>query len=294
MPTTLRRIFQVIDGAKKLVGDGFDVTSPMPGSRIRQLSPFLLLDHTGPMRVEPTDTPLGAHPHPHRGFETVTVVYQGYLAHRDTAGHSGYLGPGDVQWMTAGAGLLHEEMHEREFSRRGGTLELIQLWVNVPAKDKMAPPNYQNLTAEAIPSLPVSGSDDEGHIRVIAGTYGGITGPAHTFSPLILLDAHLPEGSSTTLTLPADYNVGLYVVTGDVLVNGTRPAQTKQLVVLGWDAPDVQLTCSQDSIVLVMAGQPIVEPLATYGPFVMNTNEELMQAIADSESGQMGQFSDEE
>ncbi|GAB2957146.1 pirin family protein [Hymenobacter coalescens] len=287
-PPALRRIFQVIDGVKKLVGDGFDVTSPMPGSRIRQLSPFLLLDHTGPMTVHPTDTPLGAHPHPHRGFETVTVVYQGYLAHRDTAGHSGHLGPGDVQWMTAGAGLLHEEMHEQEFSRRGGVLELLQLWVNVPAKDKMAPPRYQELPAALIPSVPTT--DGQGYLRVIAGDYGGTQGPAQTFSPLVLLDAHLPEGCATTLHLPANYNVGLYVVQGDVLVNDSRPAQTKQLVVLGWDAPDLRLSASQDSTVLIMAGQPIVEPLATYGPFVMNTNDELMQAIDDYESGRMGRF----
>ncbi|RTQ50842.1 pirin family protein [Hymenobacter gummosus] len=290
MTKPFRRIFQVIDGVKKLVGDGFDVCSPMPGARIRQLSPFLLLDHTGPMPVRPTDSPLGAHPHPHRGFETVTVVYQGALAHRDTAGHRGHLGPGDVQWMTAGAGLLHEEMHEREFARRGGTLELIQLWVNVPAKDKMAPPAYQELSAADIPSVAVA--DGRGYVRVIAGTYGGVTGPARTFSPLLLLDAHLLEDSTTTLTLPAHYNVGLYVVTGDVLINGGRPAHTKQLVVLGWDAPDVEITCSQDSVVLVMAGLPIEEPLATYGPFVMNTNQELMQAIADYENGRLGSFSE--
>jgi quercetin 2,3-dioxygenase len=286
--THFRRIFQVIDGVKKLVGDGFDVCSPMPGSRIRQLSPFLLLDHTGPTVVRPTETPLGAHAHPHRGFETVTVVYQGYLAHRDTAGHRGHLGPGDVQWMTAGAGLLHEEMHEREFARRGGVLELIQLWVNVPAKDKMAPPNYQELSAADIPS--VAAANGRGYIRVIAGTYGGVTGPASTFSPLILLDAHLLEDSTTTLSLPPHYNVGLYVVTGDVLINGGRPAHTKQLVVLGWDSPDVQISCSQDSVVLVMAGQPIEEPLATYGPFVMNTNQELVQAIDDYENGRLGSF----
>ncbi|RAK63884.1 pirin family protein [Hymenobacter edaphi] len=290
MTNTFRRIFQVIDGVKKLVGDGFDVCSPMPGSRIRQLSPYLLLDHTGPVPVRPTDTPLGAHPHPHRGFETVTVVYQGYLAHRDTAGHQGHLGPGDVQWMTAGAGLLHEEMHEREFARRGGTLELIQLWVNVPAKDKLVPPTYQELPAATIPSVAVEGGP--GRLRVIAGEYQGVQGPARTFSPLTLLDAHLPEGSTTTLHLPADYNVGLYVVKGDVLINDHRPAHTKQLVVLGWDATDIRLSSTEDSIVLVLAGAPIVEPLATYGPFVMNTNEELMQAIADYEGGRLGSFDD--
>lgn len=290
MTKHFRRIFQVIDGVKKLVGDGFDVCSPMPGARIRQLSPYLLLDHTGPMPVQPTEHPLGAHPHPHRGFETVTVVYQGYLAHRDTAGHQGHLGPGDVQWMTAGAGLLHEEMHEREFSRRGGTLELIQLWVNVPAKDKMAPAAYQELPAATIPTLALA--EGAGRLRVIAGEYAGTAGPARTFSPLTLLDVFLPEGGATTLALPPDYNVGLYVVKGDVLINEHRPAHTKQLIVFGWDAADIRLSAAEDSTVLVLAGAAIEEPLATYGPFVMNTNQELVQAIEDYESGRLGSFTD--
>ncbi|MCC2547633.1 pirin family protein [Hymenobacter sp. BT175] len=291
METSFRRIFQIIDGNKKLVGDGFDVTSPMPGPRIRQLSPFLLIDHTGPMPVAPTETPLGAHPHPHRGFETVTVVYSGHLAHRDTAGHSGQLGPGDVQWMTAGSGLLHEEMHEREFSKRGGVLELLQLWVNVPAQDKMAPPRYQELAAAAIPTLPAAGGP--GTIRVIAGSYEHLAGPAETFSPLTLLDVHLPAGAAPTLELPAHYNVGIYVVKGKVRLHDNRTAATKQLVVYGWDGPGIGLTAEEDSVLLVLAGQPIEEPLATYGPFVMNTNQELMQAITDFEAGKMGSFGDQ-
>jgi redox-sensitive bicupin YhaK (pirin superfamily) len=290
--TTARRIFQVIDGNKKFVGDGFDVTSPMPGPRIRQLSPFLLIDHTGPMPVAPTDTPLGTPPHPHRGFETVTVVYEGHLAHRDTAGYSGKLGSGDVQWMTAGSGLLHEERHEREFAKQGGTLELAQLWVNVPKKDKMAPPRYQELPASVIPSVPTA--DGLGTIRVIAGNYEGSTGPAETFSPMIMLDVHLGKGANTKLHLPADYNVGIYVVKGDVTFNGNRQAKTKQLVVFGWDSSDILVTCAKDSILLVLAGEPIEEPLATYGPFVMNTNKELIQAMADFENGSMGKFDDDE
>ncbi|TGE27943.1 pirin family protein [Hymenobacter metallicola] len=292
MSTTFRRIFQVIDGNKKIVGDGFDVTSPMPGPRIRQLSPYLLIDHTGPMPVAPTDKPLGTPPHPHRGFETVTVVYEGALAHRDTAGHSGTLGPGDVQWMTAGAGLLHEERHEREFARQGGTLELLQLWVNVPKRDKMAPPRYQNIRAAAIPAVPVA--EGRGTIRVIAGSYEHVIGPAETFSPITLLDVQLSQGAETILHLPADYNVGIYVVKGSVLLHGNRPATTKQLVVFGWDSPAVQLTATEDAVLLVLAGEPIEEPLATYGPFVMNTNQELVQAIADFESGGMGKFEDDE
>ncbi|WP_223827737.1 pirin family protein [Hymenobacter armeniacus] len=290
--TTFRRIFQVIDGNRKAVGDGFQVTSPMPGPRIRQLSPFLLIDHIGPMAIAPSETPLGSPPHPHRGFETVTVMYQGVLAHRDTAGHQGNIGPGDVQWMTAGAGLMHEELYEKEFTRRGGTLEVVQLWVNMPRKDKMAPANYQDIPSTEIKTLPTA--DGKGTIRVIAGSYEGVTGPASTFSPLTMLDVHLPKGSEFTLKLPQDYNVGLYIVKGDVLLHGNRPAATKQLVVLGWNSEEAHLTATEDSIVLVLAGEPIEEPLATYGPFVMNTNKELVQAIADYERGAMGKFEDEE
>ena len=290
--TTFRRIFQIIDGNKKAVGDGFQVTSPMPGPRIRQLSPFLLIDHIGPMTVAPSEKPLGSPPHPHRGFETVTIMYQGVLAHRDTAGHQGNIGPGDVQWMTAGAGLMHEELYEKEFTRKGGTLEVVQLWVNMPRKDKMAPANYQDIPSSAIKTLPTA--DGKGTIRVIAGSYEGVNGPATTFSPMTMLDVHLPQGAAATITLPQDYNVGLYVVKGSVTVNGQKPAATQQLVVLGWDSASAHIAASEDSIVLVLAGEPIEEPLATYGPFVMNSNKELVQAIADYESGAMGKFEDDE
>lgn len=214
------------------------------------------------------------------------------LAHRDTAGHAGNIGPGDVQWMTAGAGLMHEELYGKEFTRQGGTLEVVQLWVNMPKQDKMAPANYQDIPASAIRTLPTA--DGQGTIRVIAGTYEGVRGPASTFSPMTMLDVHLPKGAEFTLTLTADYNVGLYVVKGNVQLHGNRPAATKQLVVLGWNSPDAHLTATEDSIVLVLAGEAIEEPLATYGPFVMNTNKELVQAIADFEAGAMGTFEDDE
>lgn len=284
-----RKVFQVIDGVHKKVGDGFDVTSPMPGSRIRQLSPYLLIDHTGPMKVAPTEKPLGADPHPHRGFETVTIVYQGYLAHRDTAGYSGRIGPGDVQWMTAGSGLLHEERHEKEFSKKGGVLELVQLWVNVPAKDKMAPPRYQELPKEHIPSIETSNSG--GCIRVIAGNYQNTTGPAETFSPITLLDIYQQKGTGLTLQLPIDFNVGIYLIQGAAIING-RDAHTKQLVVFGWNAEIIELSFTEDTTFLVLAGAPIEEPLATYGPFVMNTNKELIAAMKDFEEGKMGRFTD--
>lgn len=289
MEVEKRKVFQVIDGVHKKVGDGFEVTSPMPGSRIRQLSPYLLIDHTGPMKVAPTDKPLGADPHPHRGFETVTIVYQGYLAHRDTAGYSGKIGPGDVQWMTAGSGLLHEERHEKEFSKKGGVLELVQLWVNVPAKDKMAAPRYQELTKETIPVIDTD--NNGGHIRVIAGTYQATPGPAQTFSPITLLDVFQKKGTRLLLQLPEDYNVGIYLVNGAANING-REVRTKQLVVFGWNAENIEFSFTEDTMFLVLAGAPIEEPLATYGPFVMNTNKELIAAMKDFEEGKMGRFAD--
>jgi redox-sensitive bicupin YhaK (pirin superfamily) len=183
-------------------------------------------------------------------------------------------------------------MYDRDFAQRGGTLELLQLWVNMPKADKLVEPKYQELRAASIPNVPVPGG--QGTIRVIAGSYGRETGPASTFSPMTLLDLHLTKGDDFVLTLPAAYNVGLYVARGSVLVNGDRPAKTQQLVVLGWNSTDVQITAAEDSLVLVLAGAPIEEPLATYGPFVMNTNEELMAAIADFESGNMGKFPEDE
>jgi len=289
MQNSTRKVFQVIDGTRKMVGDGFDVTSPMPGSRIRQLSPFLLIDHTGPMVVAPTENPLGADPHPHRGFETVTIVYQGFLAHRDTAGYSGKIGPGDVQWMTAGSGLLHEERHEKEFSKKGGTLELVQLWVNVPKKDKLHPPRYQELSSAIIPSIAI----DNGNavIRVVAGTYEAITGPAKTFSPITILDVLQKAGTTIQLNIPADYNTGIYVIKGKAEING-KQVKDKQLVNFGWDAETIVVNCTSTITFLVLAGEPIEEPLATYGPFVMNTNKELIQAMEDFNSGKMGKFED--
>jgi quercetin 2,3-dioxygenase len=283
----LRTIAQVIDGATKKVGDGFEISSPMPGSRIRQLSPFLLIDHSGPTVIQPTEKPLGADAHPHRGFETVTLVYQGYLDHRDTAGHSGSIGPGDVQWMTAGSGLLHEEKFGKEFSKNGGTIELIQLWVNVPKKDKMVAPRYQELPKEKIPVI--NDRDTKSNLRIIAGEYNGVKGPAETYSPIQLWDLKLGKGGEMTLNISKDYNLGIYIVRGSVKINN-KMASTKQLVNFGWDAERVHINAEEDSLLVILAGEPIEEPLATYGPFVMNTNTELVQALADYEGGKFGRF----
>jgi len=284
---TLRTVAQVIDGATKKVGSGFEISSPMPGSRIRQLSPFLLIDHSGPTTIQPSEIPLGADAHPHRGFETVTLVYQGYLDHRDTAGHSGSLGPWDVQWMTAGSGLLHEEKFGKAFSQKGGVVELIQLWVNVPKKDKMVTPRYQELDRDRIPVI--EEPENKMRLRVIAGTYNGVSGPAKTYSPIELWDVQLGAGGHTIFHFPIAYNLGIYVVRGRVTVNN-REATTKQLVNFGWNAERVEITATEDALLLILAGEPIEEPLATYGPFVMNTNKELMQALQDYEAGTFGSF----
>jgi len=285
----LRTVAQVIDGAEKTVGGVFKISSPMPGSRIRQLSPFLLIDHSGPSVIEPTEQILGGEAHPHRGFETVTLVYQGYLDHRDTGGHAGSLAPFDVQWMTAGSGLLHEEKFGREFTRNGGTIELIQLWVNLPKKDKMVQPRYQELQKDSIPVI----SEDNGKVklRIIAGAYGDVKGPALTYSPINLWDIELAKGTEKQLTIPKDDNLGIYVVRGDVTINN-RKALTKQLVNFGWDNELIKISAEEDSLLLILSGEPIEEPLATYGPYVMNTNRELVQALEDFGNGKFGSFSE--
>src|SRR5215218_9342981 len=277
----LRTVAQVIDGAVKKVGNGFEISSPMPGARIRQLSPFLLIDHSGPTVVQPTDTPLGADAHPHRGFETVTLVYEGYLDHRDTAGHSGSIGPWEVQWMTAGSGLLHEEKFGKAFSHSGGIIELIQLWVNVPKKDKMVAPRYQELGKETIPVI--REPEHKATLRVIAGQYNDVKGPAQTYSPIELWDLQLNQGGSKVIHISKDYNLGIYIVRGSVTIND-RKATPKQLVNFGWNAEKVAIQAHEDCLLVILAGEPIEEPLATYGPFVMNTNRELVQALADYET----------
>jgi quercetin 2,3-dioxygenase len=257
------------------VGDGFPVHTVLDYQRHPELSPFLLLDHAGPADFPPAEKPRGVGWHPHRGFETVTVVLDGEVDHEDTAGNGGRIGPGDVQWMTAGSGLLHKEMHSPEFTRRGGRFHALQLWVNLPAKSKMTAPRYQTLTAAQIPSV-------DG-VRVIAGEYRGAKGPAQTFTPVNLLLADLKGERS--LRLRDGYSAGLYVVDGTLTVNGER-AKSGELVVLDRHGDEVQL--SGEATVFVMNGAPIEEPVVGYGPFVMNTTREIQQAYADFHAGRLG------
>jgi hypothetical protein len=269
------------------VGDGFPVRSLFSyNSHGGYMSPFLLLDYAGPASFTPTTDQRGVGEHPHRGFETVTIVYRGEVQHRDSTGAGGTIGPGDVQWMTAGAGILHEEFHSQAFARSGGMLDMVQLWVNLPAKHKMTTPGYQTLLRQDIPVVDLP--QGAGSLRVIAGEYGGRTGPAHTFSPMDVWDLRLQQGRSTSLAFKAERTAALVVLRGTVQVNGSEIVREAQLVMLDRDAGEVALEANSDAALLVLSGEPLNEPIVGYGPFVMNTQEEIGQAIADFKSGKFG------
>ena len=271
------------------VGDGFPARSLFSyNSHGRDLSPFLMLDYAGPYRFDPAAHRRGVGQHPHRGFETVTIVYEGEVEHRDSTGAGGKIGPGDVQWMTAASGILHEEFHSPEFTASGGTLEMVQLWVNLPAKDKMAAPGYQTLLDADIPSVALA--DDAGRVRVIAGEFDGHRGPARTFTAMDVWDVRLNAGKTATFTLPEGRTLALVVLKGTVLVNGSAVTREAQMVTLARDGSDVALEANTDATVLLLSGEPIDEPIVGYGPFVMNTQEEISQAIADFNGGRFGQI----
>ncbi|MGB2060233.1 pirin family protein [Alcanivorax sp. NBRC 102024] len=272
------------------VGDGFPVRSLFSyESHGKQLSPFLLLDYAGPARFPPATKPRGVGEHPHRGFETVTIVYQGEVAHRDSTGEGGVIGPGDVQWMTAGAGILHEEFHSPAFTYQGGHLEMIQLWVNLPAADKMTPPSYQGITGEQIPVAPLD--DGKGEIRVIAGDYQGHKGPARTFSPMLVWDVTVQAHANVILEVPDGWNTAVIARNGCCLINEHARAAVGQMVVLSAQGDQVQIQAEADSQLLLIAGEPLNEPIEGYGPFVMNTKEEIRQAIRDFQQGDFGKMS---
>jgi hypothetical protein len=271
------------------VGDGFPVRSLFSYDTLgRQISPFLLLDYAGPHRFDPAPRPRGVGQHPHRGFETVTIVYDGEVAHRDSTGKGGTIGTGDVQWMTAGGGILHEELHSPGFTRTGGPFRMVQLWVNLPAKDKMTAPGYQAIVAADIPVVELP--EAAGEVRVIAGAFGGTTGPARTFTPINLWDMRLKAGASVTLDLPDGHNSALVVLAGHVIVGGTQAAGEAEMVLLSNDGSGVTIDADGEVMILVMTGQPIDEPIVGYGPFVMNSEDEIRAAVADFNSGRFGQM----
>jgi len=271
------------------VGDGFPVRSMFSYSdQGRHLSPFLLLDYAGPYTFDVTAAKRGVGQHPHRGFETVTIVYEGEVEHRDSTGAGGKIGPGDVQWMTAAGGILHEEYHSREFARNGGNFEMVQLWVNLPAKDKMAAPGYQTLLDAEIPSVALP--DDAGRVRVIAGEYQGRRGPARTFTPIDVWDVRLMQGRSATFDIDEGRTLALAVLRGTMQINGETVARDAQLVTLARDGGSVHIEANSDATFLLLSGEPIDEPIVGYGPFVMNTQEEISQAMRDFNSGKFGRM----
>lgn len=270
------------------VGDGFPVRSLFGYDGLgKHLSPFLLLDHAAPTPFGPTDRPRGVGQHPHRGFETVTIVYQGELEHRDSTGAGGLIGPGDVQWMTAGGGILHEEFHSRAFTERGGTIEMVQLWVNLPAKDKMTAPGYQTLPDAQIPWVDLA--EGAGRVRVIAGEFGGHRGPAQTFTAMDVWDIRIRHGGVGRFDAKDGHTLALVVLHGSVLVNGAI-AREGQLVHLERAGSGVEIEGSSDATVLWLSGEPIDEPVVGYGPFVMNSEAEIRQAMTDFNSGRFGQM----
>lgn len=254
----------------------------------KHISPFLLLDHAGPADFTPTEQRRGVGQHPHRGFETVTIVYDGEVEHRDSTGAGGTIGPGDVQWMTAAKGILHEEFHSEAFARSGGALEMVQLWVNLPAKDKMADAGYQTIVDGDIPVLPLA--DDAGQLRLIAGEFASVQGPARTFTPIDVWDLRLNAGKPVTLDLHEGRNTALVILNGTVLVNGEEVARQGQLALFERDGRQLILEANDDAKVLLLSGEPIDEPIVGHGPFVMNTEQEIHQAFADFQSGRFGQM----
>lgn len=276
-------------GSNHWVGDGFPVRNLFPSNGLEaEVNPFLMLDYAGPNVFKPSGKTPGVGQHPHRGFETVTIAYQGSVEHRDSAGNSGVIYPGDVQWMTAASGVVHEEMHEKEFARKGGIFEMVQLWVNLPKAVKMSKPRYQAITKEQIPVVEFGTG---GHARVIAGEFNGVKGPALTFTPVNLFDVVLKAGEKVEIPLPEGHNASIVLRKGDVSIDGSHSLKGEaRIATLSQSGSGVVVEAKVDSTLLVLSGEPIQEPVASYGPFVMNTREELVQAVEDYKAGKMGQL----
>ena len=272
------------------VGDGFPVRTLFSYPNLGPvIDPFLLLDYAGPMEFPPTRERRGVGEHPHRGFETVTIVYAGEVEHRDSSGGGGRIGPGDVQWMTAASGIVHEEFHGRDFARRGGLFEMVQLWVNLPAEDKKAPPAYQGVTDGQIPQVSLPGG--RGSVRVIAGEFAGARGPARTFTPIQLWDLRLTGGQPTHLALPDGYTTALVVLRGALRVAGSEAIREAEVALFDRAGVSVRIDEAEDATALLLCGEPIGEPIAGQGPFVMNRPEEIREAILDYQRGRMGHLS---
>ncbi len=273
------------------VGDGFRVHNFIPsgyGLTMERMDPFIMLDYASRYHFPPTGKPKGVGVHPHRGFETVTIAYKGSVAHHDSAGGGGEIKEGDVQWMTAASGVLHKEYHAESFCASGGDFQMVQLWVNLPAKDKMSTPKYQAIENSNIPKIKVDG----GIVEVIAGAYQDHKGAASTFTPVNMLNAKLTSGGSATFSFPSNHNTCILVIEGEVILNNTEDVPLDHLALFKNEGETFTIKASQDSIVLILSGEPINEPIAAHGPFVMNTREQIMEAFQDYELGKFGELAD--
>jgi redox-sensitive bicupin YhaK (pirin superfamily) len=293
--TSLKKLLRIERSTgRHWVGDGFPVQTLFSYSNLgAAISPFLLFDYAGPLEFTPTEQRRGVGGHPHRGFETVTIVYSGEVEHRDSSGGGGKIGPGDVQWMTAASGLVHEEFHGRDFARHGGMLEMVQLWVNLPARDKMSPPRYQSISNSQIPAVNLP--DKQGVVRVIAGRFDGVEGPAHTFTPVNVWDLRLDGAHELDLAVPEGYTTLLAVLKGSLRIDsGDTSSETVNAAEVARFDPEgehIRIESAQNAVALLLSGEPIREPIMGSGPFVMNNAEEIRQAMVDYQSGKMGQVS---
>src|SRR5258707_7120895 len=276
-----KHIEEVISpGATHFVGDGFKVHSYIPGKlSMQRMNPFIMMDYNSKFYFPPTDKPRGVGVHPHRGFETVTIAYKGKVAHHDSTGNSGVIGEGDVQWMTAASGILHKEYHEKNFAKAGGDFQMVQLWVNLPAKDKMSKPKYQEIANATINKYELA--NNGGVVEVIAGQYKEVKGAASTFTPIHLQNVKLNKGGEAEFSFPANYNTALVVIDGSILINDKDIARANHFALFKNEGEEFKIMANEDSTVLVLSGEPINEPIAAYGPFVMNTQAELVQAFGD-------------
>jgi len=290
--------YKIIDAilpppAPHMVGDGFRVHNFFPSyDRIgmQGMSPFFLMDYNSKVVIPPSDIPKGVGVHPHRGFETVTIAYRGKVAHHDSAGNSGVIGEGDVQWMTAGSGVLHKEYHEKEFSKKGGPFQMVQLWVNLPAKFKNTSAKYQSIENKTIPKYEIEGG--KGVVEIIAGQYGGIKGAAFTFTPVNLFNAKLLKGAIADFSFSEKYNTGLLVAEGEVSINKSKIASEDNFIFFKHEGEGISIEALKESTILILSGEPIDEPIASYGPFLMNTETEIQEAFDDYYSGKFGYLED--
>lgn len=294
MATTIRNVESIISPrSPHFVGDGFRVHNFIPSNHLldmKRMNPFVLLDYNSKFFFAPSESPRGVGVHPHRGFETVTIAYKGSVQHHDSSGGGGIIYEGDVQWMTAASGILHKEYHEKEWSKKGGEFQMVQLWVNLPAKDKMSTPKYQSIENKDFKRVKIG--ENGGFMEIIAGEFENIKGAASTFTPLNLYNLKMKQGDSVQLNFPKNYNTALLLIEGNIEVNGQEKVPTDHLALMENDGENFSIVASGDAVVLVMSGEPINEPIFSHGPFVMNTKQEILQAYDDFHNGKFGYLED--